>query len=126
MAEGKETVMGNENLDCDIAMAAVMKLNKEFGDIKPSGFVNYVQDTVMEELLKEEQSGGSELAKGIMREDRSLIKCIAMVIDWAFVNKEQIDDRIVKETPSKIRTPLYMGWPDRIKVLDIAKEYYTM
>lgn len=117
--------MGNENMDCDIAMEAFMKLQKELGDIEKSGFVHYVGDVVTTAVMEEEQSGEIVLATGIMREDKNLIKCIAMVVDWAFINKEHIDDRIVKETPSQVRIPLYLGWPDRIQVLDIAKKYYT-
>ena len=123
--EGKETLMENKIMDCDIAMETVMKLQKELEDIEKSGFVNYVSDVVTTGVMEEEQSGENILAAGIMREDKNLIKCIAMVVDWAFINKEHIDDRIVKATPSKVRTPLYLGWPDRIQVLDIAKKYYT-
>lgn len=116
--------MDNKNTDCDIAMEAVMKLKEEFKNIEKSGFVNYVEDVIEQAVMNDDQSGETALAAGIMKEDRNLIKCIAMVVDWAFVNKEHIDDRIVRETPSKVRTPLYLGWPDRIQVLDIARKYY--
>ena len=117
--------MGNENMDCDIAMEAVMKLRKEHDNIEKSRLVDAVEDVVREELLKEEKSGDNTLASGVIREDKNLIECCAMVVDWIFINKEHIDDRIVKATPSKVRTPLYMRWPDRIETLDIAKKYYT-
>lgn len=124
-AWGKEKGMENRINDCDIAMEAVMKLKKEFENIEKSRFVSFLEDVIEENVLKEDQTGESELARGIMRDDRNLIGCIAMVVDWAFVNKEHIDDRIVKATPSKVRTPLYLGWPDRSEVLEIAKGYYT-
>lgn len=117
--------MENENMDCDIAMEAVMKLHKELAGIEKSGFVTYVEDVVETAVLEEEQSGESGLAAGIMRKDKNLIECIAMVADWMFVNKEHIDDRIIKATPSGIRIPLYLGWADRIQAVDIAKKYYA-
>lgn len=117
--------MGNENMDCDIAMEAVMKLRKEIENIEKSRLVDVVEDVVREEVFREEQSGKNTLAAGIMRKDKNLIECCAMVVDWIFVNKEHIDDRIVSATPSKVRIPLYIRWPDRIETLDIAKKYYA-
>lgn len=106
--------------------AAIGKLQVEAEDLELKGIVVDWKDSIVEACMEDEL-----LSVAVRRKDKSLRDCMARLIRFAFENKVQISDKIVKATQVSVngtvqplRGPLYLGFPNRAEVKKIIKEYY--
>lgn len=107
-------------------LAAVGKLKIEAADLKLEGIVADWKDTVVEMC-----TGDKELQAAVRRKGKRLQECLARMIRFAFENKVQVSDKIVKVTKvthngkeEALRGPLYLGIPSKVDVKKIILEYY--
>ena len=107
-------------------MAAIGKLKVESEELKIAGIMEDWKDTVAEECVENEA-----LCAAVRKKDKSLKECMAKLIQFAFENKVQVNDEIIKITKvnhngklENFRGPLYLGIPNRAQVRDIARKYY--
>ena len=91
-----------------------------------AGIMEDWKDTVAEECVENEA-----LCAAVRKKDKSLKEFMAKLIQFAFENKVQVNDEIIKITKvnhngklENFRGPLYLGIPNRAQVRDIARKYY--
>lgn len=109
-----------------VRTAAIGKLKVETEDLELKGIVVDWKDSIVEACMEDEP-----LCVAVRRKDKSLRDCMARLIRFAFENKVQISNKIVEVTQVSVngrvqplRGPLYLGFPNRVEVKKIIKEYY--
>lgn len=107
--------------------AALGKIKVEAEVLKIEGILADWKDTVIE-MCTENQ----ELQVAVRKKGKNLCECIAKLIKFAFENKAQVPNEIVKKCKVKhngkdeqLRGPLYLGIPNKTEVKQIVLEYYT-
>lgn len=107
-------------------MAAVGKLCVEAQDLKLSGVLMDWQ-----EELQTMCTESPELCAAVRSKGKNLCDCMARLLRFAFENKEQVSEKVVKATKvthngkeEPMRGPLYLGIPNRAQIRKIVKEYY--
>lgn len=107
-------------------MAAAGKLKTEAEGLEIGGILEDWKDEIVNMCTDNE-----ELQAAVMKRDRNMRDCMALLIRFAFENKVQVSDKIVKATKvthngkeEPFRGPLYLGIPNRAQVRKIVKEYY--
>lgn len=108
-------------------MAAVGKLAVESRELSLEGILKEWKEYA-EEMCTEDE----ELCRAVRRKGKSLKKCMAVLIKFAFENKVRVSDRIVEETKimhngklEQMRKPLYLGIPNRTEARKLIRDYYT-
>ncbi len=106
--------------------AALGKLQIETQDLKLAGILIDWKDTIAEMCLEDEALQGAVRRKG-----KYLANCMAAVLKFAFENKVQVSDAVVRATQvvhngktEPMRGPLYMGIPNKAQVRQIIRNYY--
>lgn len=109
-----------------VTSAAIGKLKVEAADLKLKGIVADWKDSIVEECMSSQ-----ELCTAVRSKRKSLAECMAKLIRFAFENKVQISDKIVKVTKvthngkeEALRGPLYLGVPSKADVKRMVREYY--
>lgn len=106
--------------------AAIGKIRVETEHLKISGILDDWKNAVLD-LCAE----NVEMRAAVRKKNKSLCNCMALLIKFAFENKERISEEIVKackvnhngkEEP--MRSPLYLGVPNKATVKKIVTEYY--
>ena len=107
-------------------MAAVGKLGKEAEDLKLTGVLTDWQEEVQTMCAE-----SPEMCAAVRKKGKNLCDCMARLLRFAFENKEQVSEKVVKATKvthngkeEPMRGPLYLGIPNRAQIRKIAKEYY--
>lgn len=107
-------------------MAAVGKLTVEAEELELTGVL---QD--WQEELQTMCTESPELCAAVRKKGKNLCDCMARLLRFAFENKEQVSEKVVRATKvthngkeEPLRGPLYLGMPNRAQVRQIAKEYY--
>lgn len=107
-------------------MAAAGKLKAEAEDLEIGGILEDWKEEIVNMCTDDE-----ELRAAVRKKDRNMRDCMAHLIRFAFENKVQVSDTIVKATKvthngkeEPLRGPLYLGIPNRAQVRKIVKEYY--
>lgn len=107
-------------------MAARGKLEVESKDLEIKGILIDWRDMILKQCMDDQN-----MCVAVRRKGKSLKECIAKVIAYAFENKEQVSDKIVKVTmvghngkQEKLRGPLYLGFPNRMELQKMIREYY--
>ena len=98
-------------------MAAYGKLKVEAENLGVDGIIKDWTDSIMQMC-----SESVELAEAVRKKEKSLSKCMGIILKNAFEIKKQIPDAIVKA--AGLRTPLYLGIPNRKEVENLIKDYY--
>lgn len=107
-------------------MAAVGKIKVESEHLKLKGVLTDWRDAVTE-LCTE----NTDLQKAVRRKRKCLRDCMAELIRFAFENKQQVSEEIVKATKvthngkeEQMRSLLYLGIPNKAEVKRIILKYY--
>ena len=107
-------------------MAARGKLEVESKDLEIKGILIDWRDMILKQCMDDQN-----MCVAVRRKGKSLKECMAKVIAYAFENKEQVSDKIVKVTmvghngkQEKLRGPLYLGFPNRMELQKMIREYY--
>lgn len=111
---------------CNAKMAAVGKLKLEAEDLQLKGILldwnGYITEQVME---------SKELCLAVRKKDKHLQNCMVALIKFAFENKVQVSDQIVKACmvnhnghEEQMRSPLYLGIPSKVDCKRLIREYY--
>lgn len=107
-------------------MAAVGKIRVEYESLKLKGILVDWKDVVVD-LCTE----SAELQAAVRRKGKYLRDCMAALIRFAFENKEQISEEVVKATKvthngkeEPLRGPLYLGIPNKTQTKKIILDYY--
>lgn len=107
-------------------MAAVGKIRVEYESLKLKGILVDWKDVVVD-LCTE----NTELQEAVRRKGKSLRDCMAALIRFAFENKEQVSEEIVKATKvthngkeEPLRGPLYLGIQNKTQTKKIILDYY--
>ncbi|MBP3577684.1 MAG: hypothetical protein J6K15_06205 [Lachnospiraceae bacterium] len=107
-------------------MAAIGKLELEHKEYEIAGILVDWETEIKKLCILED-----EMSIAVRRKGKSLRDCMAAMIAFAFENKVQVSDKIVKATKVKhngklepLRAPLYLGVPTRKEAEQIIREYY--
>lgn len=107
-------------------LAALGKLEVEAEELELGGILKDWLDCLKDMCRKDE-----ELVLAVRRKGRSLNCCMAALISFAFAEKVQVSDKIVKATmiarngkKEKLRGPLYLGIPTMADARRIMRAYY--
>ena len=110
------------------AMAATGKLKVEAEHLKLNGVLVDWKDEIVKECLCDE-----EMARAVRRKGKCLRDCLATMLRFAFENKVQVSDEVVKATKvthngkeEPMRGPVYLGMPNRRQVRQLARSYYGL
>lgn len=109
-------------------MAAVGKIKVESEHLKIAGVLVDWKDTIMEMCTEDEN-----IHRAVRKKGKSLTGCMAKLMAFAFENKVQISEEIVRATKvnhngkvEQMRGPVYMGVPNKREVRQIARQYYEV
>ena len=109
-------------------MAAVGKIKVEGEHLKIAGVLIDWKDTIMEMCTED-----IKMQHAVRKKGKSLTGCMAKLMAFAFENKVQICEEIVKATKinhngkvEQMRGPVYMGIPNKREVRQIARKYYEV
>lgn len=107
-------------------MAAIGKLKVEAKMLDLKGITEDWKDSIVEMCTDDE-----EMCIAVRKKGKNLANCMAKLIQFAFENKVQISNDIVKVTKvmhngkeEPMRSPLYMGVPNNAEAKKIIREYY--
>lgn len=107
-------------------MAAVGKLDLEHKEYEIDGLLQDWELQVREMCMSEEV-----MRDAVRRKGKSLRDCMAELIAFSFKNKRKVSDKIAGVTKVEhngkmepLRTPLYLGVPNRKEAKIIIKGYY--
>ena len=103
---------------CDVATAAVGKIDIESVELKPT---EIIRDWV--EYIKAECMANDELALAVRKKGKSLKGCIAELLKWSFKARYKIDKEIVKAAGIG-NANVEMGIPGMGTAKKLIKEYY--
>lgn len=109
-------------------MAAVGKIKVESEHLKLAGVLIDWKDIIMEMCTED-----IKMQRAVRKKGKTLTECMAKLMAFAFENKVQISEEIVKATKinhngkvEQMRGPVYMGVPNKREVRQIARKYYEV
>lgn len=109
-----------------VLSAAVGKIEVESESLKIDGILKDWTGAILQQCTADQ-----EFCKAVRSKNKSLKGCMATLIKFAFENKVQVSDEIVKATKimhngkeEQMRGPLYLGVPNNAQVKKIVREYY--
>ncbi len=109
-------------------MAAVGKLKVETDDLKLEGVLVDWKDAIVEMCMDSE-----EMQLAVRQKGKYLKDCLALMLKFAFENKVQVSEKVVKVTKilhngheEPMRSPLYLGIPNKNEVKQIIRKYYGL
>lgn len=124
--EAQDYIAGYEKQLATPLMAALGKLDLEHKEYEISGILQDWEMQVRKFCMEDK-----DMCAAVRRKGKSLRDCMAALIAFAFENKVQISDKIVKATKVKhngklepLRAPQYLGMPTRKEAEQIIREYY--
>ena len=107
-------------------MAAVGKLNMEAKELKLEGVLMDWQEELQRMCMDD-----VELCAAVRKKGKSLCNCLAGMLRFAFENKAQVSEAVVRVTKvthngkeEPMRGPVYLGMPNRKEVRELAEKYY--
>jgi hypothetical protein len=107
-------------------LAAIGKIKMEAKHLEIDGILEDWENAILDMCANDK-----EMQTAVRKRDKSLCECMAKLIKFAFENKVQVSEKIVKicrvEHNGKqepMRSPLYLGIPNKANVRKIVKEYY--
>ena len=110
------------------SMAAIGKLKVEAEQLKLDGVLVDWKEEIVKECIDDEK-----LARAVRRKGKHLCNCLATMLRFAFENKVQVSDEVVKATKvthngkeEPMRGPVYLGMPNRRQVRQLARKYYGL
>lgn len=126
--EAEDYMDGGVETLATTAMAAIGKLKIEEEHLKLNGVLVDWKEEIAKECIEDE-----ELARAVRRKGKCLRDCLAKMLRFAFENKVQVSDEVVKATKvshngkeEPMRGPVYLGMPNRRQVRQLARKYYGL
>lgn len=108
------------------SMAAIGKLKIEAEHLKLDGVLVDWKEEIVRECIDSEG-----MARAVRRKGKHLCNCLATMLRFAFENKVQVSDAVVKATKvthngkeEPMCGPVYLGMPNRRQVREMARKYY--
>lgn len=98
--------------------AAVAKLELEAEDLKTEGLVKDWKNCAIQLCTEDE-----ELCLAVRKKGKRLSACMGKLLEYAFKNKNRLDDRIVKA--ANLKPPVCLGAPSLGEAENIIYLYYT-
>jgi hypothetical protein len=106
--------------------AAVGKIRVEAKNLNIEGILEDWENAIIDICTE-----NAEMQVAVRKKGKSLCDCMAALIKFAFENKVQVGERIVKACKinhngkiEQMRAPLYLGIPNKATVKKIVTEYY--
>lgn len=103
---------------CDVATAAIGKIEVEAAELKPKelllDWVDYIKTSCFD---------NEELAKAVRKKGKSLKGCIGVLLNWSFSNRYKVDKDIIKAAGIK-NANVEMGIPGMGTAKKLIREYY--
>ena len=106
--------------------AAVGKIEVESEYLKIDGILKDWTGAILQQCTE-----SPEFCVAVRSKEKSLKGCMAALIKFAFENKVQVSDEIVKATKimhngkeEQMRAPLYLGVPNNAQTKKIVRDYY--
>ena len=117
--DAEDYIAGDMEELCNPLMAALGKLKIERADLELKGVLEDWYDIVNDEAVR----------AAVRRKDKSLKVFMSLILAKAFDTKELVSSKIVKITKVKngkeqMRSPVYLGIPNRAEIRNICKDYY--
>ena len=107
-------------------LAAQGKIRVESRALEISGILADWKDTIIEECMEDKQ-----FCAAVRKRNKSLRKCMSLLIQFSFENKVRVNDKIISITTVKhngkmepLKGPLYLGIPSRVETRKIIRDYY--
>lgn len=107
-------------------MAALGKLNVEEKSLGLNGVLVDWKDAVADLCVEEDG-----MKEAVRRKGKNLKECMAALLKFAFENKVQVSQEVVKATKvmhngklEPMRGPVYLGIPNKSETRRIIREYY--
>lgn len=109
-----------------VLSAAVGKIEVESEHLKIDGILKVWTGAILHQCTEDQT-----FCEAVRTKEKSLKGCMAALIKFAFENKVQVSEEIVKVTKimhngkeEQMRSPLYLGVPNNAQVEKIVREYY--
>lgn len=109
-----------------VLSAAVGKIEVESENLKIDGILKDWTGAILHQCMEDQK-----FCKAVRSKNKSLKGCMAVLIKFAFENKVQVSDEIVKSTKiihngkeEQMRGPLYLGVPNNAQTKKIVRDYY--
>lgn len=103
---------------CDVATAAMGKIDVEAAELKPKelllDWVEYIKTSCLD---------NEELAKTVRKKGKTLKGCMGTILKWSFENRYKVDKDIIKAAGIK-NANVEMGIPGMGTAKKLIKEYY--
>lgn len=103
---------------CDIATAAIGKIEVEAKELEPKDIMVDWVDYIKAVCLEDE-----DMAKAVRRKGKTLKGCIGKILEWAFKNQQPVDKDIIKAAGVKAGK-VTLGMPGQAKVRELIRSYY--
>lgn len=103
---------------CDVATAAIGKIEAEAAELKPAEII-----ADWTEYIKTQSIDNGELARAVRRKGKSLKGCIGHLLAWSFRERYEVDKDIIKAA-GITGTTVEMGIPGMGRAKKLIKEYY--
>ena len=123
-ADAEDYITGDVTELCNPLMAALGKLKIERADLELKGVLEDWYDIVTDMCVNDEA-----VRAAVRRKDKSLKVFMSLILAKAFDTKELVSSKIVKITKVKngkeqMRSPVYLGIPNRAEIRNICNDYY--
>ena len=109
-----------------VLQAAVGKIRVEAQYLGISGILEDWKNAVLDMCME-----NTQMQVAVRRKEKKLCECMALLVKFAFENKVRVSEEIVKVCKIKhngkleqMRSPLYLGVPNKATVKKIVTEYY--
>lgn len=111
-------IAGDIPVLCDIATAAIGKIEVEAGELGPKDIMVDWVDYIKAVCLEDE-----DMAKAVRRKGKTLKGCIGRILEWAFKNQQPVDKDIIKAAGVKAGK-VTLGMPGQAKARELIRSYY--
>lgn len=106
--------------------AAIGKLQEEEKELELGGILTDWKEQIIAACMDD-----IEMRAAVRRKGKRLAECMAQLLRFAFENKVQVSEKIVKITKvthngreEPMRGPIYLGVPNRAQAEQIIRTYY--
>ena len=124
--DAKDYIEGYTEELVTVLSAAVGKIEVESKYLKIDGILKDWTGAILHQCMEDQK-----FCEAVRSKEKSLKSCMAALIKFAFENKVQVSDEIVKDTKimhngkkEQMRGPLYLGVPNNAQTKKIVREYY--
>lgn len=107
-------------------MVAFGKLKVESEDLKLNGVLTDWKDNIIDMCTEDKN-----MQRAVRKKGKNLRDCLAIMLRFAFENKVQVSEKVVKATKvthngkeEPMKGPVYLGFPNKTDVKKMVRAYY--